>query len=1132
MAHKWFLIVASCIAGLFLSTGSIENLGPRVALGVEDERIDLSGQWSARLDPAAEFSDPSDLEPASKGADVDSVVRLPGSLRENGLGDPPGPHTLWTGTIRQDEWNQPRYKPYRTPENFKIPFWLQPNRHYVGPAWFQRAFSLPEAWRDQRVVLHLERPHWETSVWVDGQPVTSDESLSLSTPHEYVLPPLEPGQHKLTIRVDNRMDDVNVGPDSHSVSDHTQSNWNGLVGRLELRATDQVWIERVDIYPDVAGRRAMVKVAIGNATGKPAHGTLRFQASSDNTGETHSLPTKKVAAKIPAEGITTVDVAYPLGDDMLTWDEFSPAVYQLDVQLQATTKHPGDASAEDAADAATFTDRRREPFGMREITTRGTQFVLNDRPIFLRGTLECCIFPLTGYPPTNVDYWRKIIRTCKAHGLNHIRFHSWCPPKAAFVAADELGFYYQVECSSWANSGASIGNGRPIDQWLYEEGHRITREYGNHPSFVLMAYGNEPSGPGRGAKFLGPWCEYWKKQDPRRLHTSGAGWPMIDQSEFHSTLSGVRIQAWGAGLRSIINGQPPRSDYDWSAFVKKHADKPTISHEIGQWCVYPNFDEIEKYTGVLKPKNFEIFRDLLEAKHMGDQARDFLMASGKLQTLCYKADIEAALRTKGFGGFQLLDLHDFPGQGTALVGVLDPFWDSKPYVSPEEFRRFCNTTVPLARMSKRTFSNSETFSASLEVAHFGAAPLPDARPVWKIVSESGQVMMSGTMEARTIAVGNGIRLGQVNADCSKLPAPAKYTLVAGLEGTPLENDWDFWVYPSPEETAAARSGEHDVTIVESLDDTALEVLNNGGKVLLLAEPRSVKSKVAIGFSSVFWNTAWTGGQPPHTLGILCDPKHPVFKEFPTEYHTNWQWWELIHNAATMEMDQLPAELRPLVQPIHTWFEPKRLGLLFEAEVQGGKLMVCSMDLRHDLETRHVARQLRHSILSYMRGDAFAPKIKLAGADVSRLFKAPPKPSAIEKLGATAKADSFAPGYEASKAIDGNPATCWHTAWEGTPAPMPHEITVDLRKSVDLKGLTVLPRQDMSNGRVARCEIYLSRDGRDWGEPVASAEWPDTGELQKVVFGSTKNAQYIKLVITKEVSGNPFAAIAEIDIQPE
>ncbi len=380
-------------------------------------------------------------------------------------------------------------------------------------------------------------------------------------------------------------------------------------------------------------------------------------------------------------------------------------MYQLQLKLKAGNE----------------TDQTSVDFGLREFKVDGTHFAINGRAVFLRGTLECAIFPLTGYPPTDTDYWEKIFTAVKDHGLNHVRFHSWCPPEAAFRTADKMGIYLQVEASSWPNQSTELGSGLPIDQYLWDESKRIVDTYGNHPSFVLMAAGNEPGGAKRD-QFLSEFVKYWKEKDSRRLYTSAAGWPALPENDYHVTARGTRIQGWGEELNSVINSEPPKTTYDWSEKVREEG-KPVVSHEIGQWCVYPNFKEIEKYTGVLKPKNFEIFRESLDAHHMGHLADSFLLASGKLQALCYKADIEAALRTPGFAGFQLLDLHDFPGQGTALVGVLDPFWEEKGYISPEEYRHFCNTTVPLARLEKRIFAEGETMTANIEVAHFGENPL-------------------------------------------------------------------------------------------------------------------------------------------------------------------------------------------------------------------------------------------------------------------------------------------------------------------------------------------------------------------------------------------------------------------------
>ena len=613
---------------------------------------------------------------------------------------------------------------------------------------------------------------------------------------------------------------------------------------------------------------------------------------------------------------------------------------------------------------------------MRDFKAENKGFKINNRPVFLRGTLECAIFPKTGYPPTDVASWKRIINICKAHGLNHIRFHSWCPPKAAFIAADELGFYYQVESSAWAN----IGDGKPIDQWLYQESNKIVKEYGNHPSFCLMPYGNEPHGKNHKA-YLTDFVKYWKEKDDRRVYTTGAGWPIIPENDFHNTHRGTRIQGWNQNLNSVINAEAPRSDYDFEKSVAE-LTAPMISHEIGQWCVYPNFKEMEKYDGVLKATNFEIFQNSLEAHGMLHLADSFLLASGKLQALCYKADIEAALRTPGFGGFQLLDLHDFPGQGTALVGVLDPFWDEKGYISPEEFSRFCNETVPLARFKKRIFMSDENIEASVEVAHYGEKELATITPTWKIVDNKKNVVKEGRFNQLNLMLGHNIQLGEISENI-EIAKASKFQLQVNVAG--FENDWDFWVYP-----AKLPKVESDVLVVSNLNEKAISTLNNGGKVLLTVKKGSIKKgkggEVGIGFSSIFWNTAWTNGQKPHTLGILCNPQHPALADFPTEYHSNWQWWDAMSHSNAINIEGFGTEVKPIVRVIDDWVTNRQLALLFEANVGKGKLLVSGIDLNNDLENRPEARQLLFSLKNYMHSNKYNPVSRLNIEEIQSLFK--------------------------------------------------------------------------------------------------------------------------------------------------
>ena len=1067
------------------------------------EPVSLAGEWRFQLD----------REDAGVAAQwfartLPGKVQLPGTLSAQGIGDAVTVDTQWIGGIADRSYfTEPEYAAYRQPGNVKLPFWLTPERYYAGAAWFQREIEIPAGWQGKRIVLSLERPHWETRVWVDGQAFGSCNSLA--TPHDYDLGLLAAGKHTLTIRVDNRLI-VDVGVNSHSISDHTQGNWNGLVGKLELRATPPVWIEEVVLVPDFSKKWLRGKVVIGNATGQGGHGQMAWGLKWQGQGSTTFSGKTGMGWGAGARSESTI--ICPFGD--VRWDEFAPNLFEFEVVIETA---PG------------LTDAWRTRTGVREVTANGTQFAINGRPLFIRGTLDCSIFPKTGHPPVDVAEWKRIMGVAKAHGLNSIRFHSWCPPEAAFVAADELGFYLHVEASSWANQSTTIGDGKPVDKWIYAETDRILKYYGHHPSFILMPYGNEPGGK-RHKEFLAQWVNHYKALDPRRLWTSGAGWPELPENQWHC-VPGPRIQAWGGGLKSLINAQPPQTMFDFRDYIQRR-NVPVVSHEIGQWCVYPNFDEMAKYTGYLKPRNFEIFRDRLAARGLAGQARQFLLASGKLQALCYKADIEAALRTPGMGGFQLLDLHDFPGQGTALVGVLDPFWEEKGYITAAEYKRFCNATVPLARLAKRVFTTGEKLEAELEVAHFGAAPLEKATVLCSLVGENGKAVVTKQVATnKAIPLGNGLALGNIAIELHDVPAPARYKLVLEIKtaGATLGNDWDVWVYP-PRVAMEPAAG---ITVAEDLDDAALAALRSGGKVLLLVPPQRVrnlaKDKVVLGFSSIFWNTAWTHRQPPTTLGILCDPKHPALAAFPTDYHSDWQWWYLVSRAAPLILDDLPRELQPTVQVIDDWFTAHKLALAFECKVGGGKLLVSSMDLQNGLETNAVARQMRASLLAYMAGPDFKPAVELAVSDIAKLI-APPPTAQLTKLGAkVVRVDSEdrAHGHEAANVLDGDPATFWHTAWGDKVPPMPHHLVLDLGREVSLKGLTYLPRQDMHNGRIAKAEIFCSRDAKQWGAPVASVTWPDSADQQTAVFPQPVTARYLKLVATAEVRGQPFAAIAEL-----
>jgi hypothetical protein len=365
---------------------------------------------------------------------------------------------------------------------------------------------------------------------------------------------------------------------------------------------------------------------------------------------------------------------------------------------------------------------------------------------------------------------------------------------------------------------------------------------------------------------------------------------------------------------------------------------------------------------------------------MTESARAFVEASGRLQIVCYKEEIESQLRTPGLGGFQLLGLQDFPGQGTAPVGVVDHFWENKGYVSAETFRRFCAPTVPLARLSRRVFTVGDVMEVGIEVAHFGPRELGAATVDWRLDDSRGVAVRSGRLEPVTIGFGAGQPLGNVKVPLHDLHAPARYRIVIKLEEAKTENDWDVWIYPDDVPR------ESDNVIVTDSVQTALDALADGRRVLLAAKPKHPDGESALGFTPIFWNTWCTGGQQPHTLGLVCDSSHPALADFPTEDHSNWQWWHVISRAGAFVLDELPAELRPIAQVIDDWYSNRKLALIFEARVGEGRLLLCSADLRSCLDANPVARQLRSSFVRYAASVGFNPAVSVSASELRAFFR--------------------------------------------------------------------------------------------------------------------------------------------------
>ena len=257
--------------------------------------LSLAGEWKFKIDSLDQGIQESWYNTA-----FDETVKLPGSMAENGKGDEVSLTTKWTGDIiDRSYFTDKKYEKYRQPGNIKIPFWLKPVKYYKGAAWYQKEFELPVFWSDKNVILFLERPHWESTLFVNGKKAGSENSLAV--PHQYdITDLLKPGKNQISIRIDNRMV-IPVGVNSHSISDHTQSNWNGIAGDISLRASSKVFISSVGIYPDIATNSAKVILKLANKSGIPFKGKVVLQFESFNSGITQKLKSEIVDAEVTSD---------------------------------------------------------------------------------------------------------------------------------------------------------------------------------------------------------------------------------------------------------------------------------------------------------------------------------------------------------------------------------------------------------------------------------------------------------------------------------------------------------------------------------------------------------------------------------------------------------------------------------------------------------------------------------------------------------------------------------------------------------------------------------------------------------------------------------------------------------------
>lgn len=907
---------------------------------------------------------------------------------------------------------------------------------FEGYAWYSKEINLTEEENtgDDRTsyVFSMERTRI-SHVWVDGIQVGTMESLC--TPHRYDISAYLTNQsHRITVMIDNTGYKTRGG---HMTSPDTQTNWNGILGEIKLEKSIAGAIKKCKIYPNRSRKQFLAKcnfqyLVPGTYSVMGSLKLLRLENEEQATMEDFQpvIPcleeqTLEVQNFLAENQEESHDFLYELSEVIGEWDEYSPLVYEVTMKLY----HKEQLCHEIV-----------ETFGFRDFSKDGLDLKVNNRKIFLRGKHDGLIFPLTGYAPMNVRDWLRVLKISKNYGMNHYRFHTCCPPKAAFLAADLLGIYMEPELPFWgtiAEEGQEYYN-HEERVFLIEEGFRILDEFGNSPSFFAFSMGNELWGSKEAINQI---MGNFKKSDQRHFYTQGSNNhqfvpSVLEEDDF---FCGVRFSKYRLFRGSYAMCDAPQGhvqmdapstcvDYDqmilpentellsrakkgdiieiqYGTGVKQVVVEqeeeiviptvPVVSHEIGQYETAPNYDEIKKYSGVLKARNLETFQQRLKDQGLYDSWRDCFLASGKLAAACYQRELESAFNSSLLSGFQLLDLQDFSGQGTALVGVLDAFMESKGIISQEEWRSFCSDQVLLPNFDRFVVRAGECIQSEIRISHYKPQEIKAGELVVRLFLEQpdGYELIQNEVISYKNRKGQGLfSLGKVSLTLPDVQKAGRIKLNFKMEQEQLEKTYSLWIYPKEQILAFQKTaaGIDDDTIVSSEFSQVLSALEKGKKVLYFPTAEAQITSIEGTYATDFWcypmfrsiSESVNRKIPVGTLGLLIDDKHPALEQFPSEFYSTPQWYSIVNHSRSTVLDQF--SIKPIVRTIDNFERNHNLGILYEMKVGTGKLLVCTAQLPTILEQPE-ALSLYQSLIEYMKKEDFQPVAEISLSQLQTIF---------------------------------------------------------------------------------------------------------------------------------------------------
>ena len=884
---------------------------------------------------------------------TEGSIRLPGTLDENRLGHRDLGMNQWHSDAQDADAGFDPDAPIATR--------FTRNYTYEGEALFTRRISFKQK-EGERVFLEAERARC-LKLLVAGKEIPPFFPVSINTPYVFEVTGLLNEETEVTLLSDNSYPGLphDAIVFSSAATDETQTNWTGVLGYVRLRTEKTIFISSLRVFPVQETLAVAVEISVGKgnkagSTAAPWKGaiTLQSEALAEN------CVTLPITLSEGMNEICLEDLA--LADHIRRWDEYEGNLYELSAVLS------GDKTGKTVT------------FGVRNFGEDGNgRLALNGRTLFLRSEANCAEFPETGYPPMTEAEWKGILNTYKSYGINCVRFHSHCPPEAAFMAADRLGMMMQPELSHW----------NPKDAFESEESFSYYQTelaltvhwLANHPSFVMLTFGNELCTGEKGHKRMKCMLDQAHTLDSTRLYANGSNVhygrigcdPDSDfytsQSYFDEPLRGTFAaeaapQKKIGRIRGYINNQYPnaRTNYDTSMEkLRQTYKKPVFSFEVGQFEVLPDFDELTAFQGISAPENFRIIQEKVESLGLLPIWKRYVEASGELSRIGYREEIEAAMRTRGLSGISLLGLQDFPGQGTALVGMVNSHLNPKPFhfAEPERFQAFFRDQLPLVQLERYTYNTDEVLKADILAANFGKQDIFE-KPMY--VLKGNGIFVEGTLSETYCPMGEVSYAGTLEVPLNMVEKAVRLDLTVKIGD--MSNTYPVWVYP-----AGVPVCPKSVYETESFDCKAKEVLRAGGHVYLTPPSReeNLPHSIQAQFTTDFWSVGNFAAQEGG-MGQLIDEKHPLFENFPTEFHTNWQWWPMAGQRAVI----LPQPMKAIITEMDSYAYMRPMIQLMECRCGGGRLMVSSLGLQN-LQQYPEARALLSAIYLYMDSDRFDPE---------------------------------------------------------------------------------------------------------------------------------------------------------------